>query len=130
MIRRIFKYLRYHFYKKIIQVKNIIFFVFPVLVMAFMVSGQSGCQKNNDSHTPEISASAAEVTEGDNSNVFATVNLTLSSPQSEPVILDYQTSDSTAVAGKDFVGIENGSFTFHLSNALLKGDNYGFLKLG
>ena len=102
------------FYKMFIQWNPVLFRRFQLLILILLILSLPGCQKNDSSpQQPEISASAAEVLEGDNSNVKATVNLKLSSAQTEPVTLNYKTVDSTAIAGKDYVGIENGSFTFN-----------------
>ena len=73
----------------------------------------TGCQNNdNTPQLPEITATAAEVLEGDLSDVSAIIDLKLSSAQTEPVSINYHTADSSAVAGKDYIGIDDGSFTF------------------
>src|SRR5690606_11952073 len=61
---------------------------------------------------PVISIASAEVVEADGGNTRALQFVVrLSAPSSEPVRVDYQTADGTAVAGSDY-GATSGTLTF------------------
>ena len=72
----------------------------PVLTIAFQ-----------DPPAPTILVSDAMVIEGDAGVATATFNLTLTSPSSSAVTVDYATGDGTASSGSDFAS-SSGSVTF------------------
>jgi hypothetical protein len=73
----------------------------------------TGCHKNDSQPAlPEVTVSGNEVMEGDLASVKRTVDLKLSSAENVPVTVAYETEDSTAKAGIDYVAVDGGSFTF------------------
>jgi Ca2+-binding RTX toxin-like protein len=56
---------------------------------------------------PSVSLAGTTITEGQSGASFATLTLSLSSPSSQPVSVNYSTQDGTAQAGSDYVSSSN-----------------------
>ena len=70
---------------------------------------------NNDTK-PGISIAPASAQEGDSGSSSMTFTVTLASPATEPVTVNYATSDGTAAAGQDYTAVSNGSVTIAAGN--------------
>ena len=55
--------------------------------------------------TPHLSVQKTSVTEGDSGTVTATFTVSLSTPSSQAVAVDYATVDGTAIAGSDYEAV-------------------------
>ena len=51
-----------------------------------------------------------------------TFTVTLASPATEPVTVNYATSDGTAAAGQDYTAVSNGSVTIAAGNTTAEFD--------
>lgn len=72
----------------------------------------------NDDSDPEISVDDVTVTEGDTGTVSAIFTVSLSSPSSKMVSVDYQTADNTAIGGTDYTPLEPDTLTFNPGDTL------------
>ena len=70
----------------------------------------------NDDDKPGISIAPASAQEGDSGSSSMTFTVTLASPATEPVTVNYATSDGTAAAGQDYTAVSNGSVTIAAGN--------------
>ena len=70
----------------------------------------------NDDDKPGISIAPASAQEGDSGSGSMTFTVTLASPATEPVTVNYATSDGTAAAGQDYTAVSNGSVTIAAGN--------------
>ena len=70
----------------------------------------------NDDDKPGISIAPASAKEGDSGGSSMTFTVTLASPATEPVTVNYATSDGTAAAGQDYTAVSNGSVTIAAGN--------------
>ena len=65
---------------------------------------------NNDTK-PGITIAPAAALEGDSGNANMTFTVTLAKAVAEAVTVNYATSDGTAIAGRDYTAVSNGSVT-------------------
>ncbi len=73
----------------------------------------AACEKNKPAPAiPELSVSYINPVEGDSGESPLQVNFSLSSASLSPVNFSYATRDSTAIAGKDYVAVNNSSLEF------------------
>lgn len=70
------------------------------------------CKKNADDHKPAININGIVDVAEDITGSTADVNVYLSVSYDKEVSLDYFTSDSTAVAGEDYVAVISGQLVF------------------
>ena len=70
----------------------------------------------NDDDKPGISIAPASAPEGDSGSGSMAFTVTLASPATEPVTVNYATSDGTAAAGQDYTAVSNGSVTIAAGN--------------
>ena len=70
----------------------------------------------NDDDKPGISIAPASAQEGDSGSSSMTFTVTLASPATEAVTVNYATSDGTAAAGQDYTAVSNGSVTIAAGN--------------
>lgn len=84
---------------------------FPLLILLVIATGS--CKKN-ESVTPLISiASSVSVPEGTDSQNKAIIPVTLSSATDKQVSFSYSTSDNTALAGEDYIAVNNATVVFN-----------------
>ena len=70
---------------------------------------------NNDDK-PGISIAPTSALEGDSGSADMTFTVTLAEAVTDPVTVNYATSDGTAVAGRDYTAVSNGSVTIAAGN--------------
>ena len=70
---------------------------------------------NNDDK-PGISIAPTSALEGDSGSANMTFTVTLAEAVTDPVMVNYATSDGTAVAGQDYTAVSNGSVTIAAGN--------------
>ena len=70
---------------------------------------------NNDDK-PGISIAPTSALEGDSGSANMTFTVTLAEAVTDPVTVNYATSDGTAVAGQDYTAVSNGSVTIAAGN--------------
>ena len=72
----------------------------------------SSCKDQNSSLTPEFLFGSELLVSEDDPDLKVSIPVYLSQESGNTVILDFETVDSTAVAGKDYVAITSGNLTF------------------
>ena len=70
---------------------------------------------NNDDK-PGISIAPTSALEGDSGSANMTFTVTLAEAVTDPVTVNYATSDGTAIAGQDYTAVSNGSVTIAAGN--------------
>ena len=70
---------------------------------------------NNDTK-PGITIAPASALEGDTGSADMTFTVTLAKAVTEAVTINYATSDGTAIAGRDYTAVSNGSVTIAAGN--------------
>ena len=76
-----------------------------------LVNTQGTATITDDDDAPEIALTDISVTEGDSGSTTATVTVTLDTPSSLPITVDYATADGSAIAGFDYIA-QNGTIAF------------------
>ena len=66
----------------------------------------------NDDPLSALSIGDASVTEGNTGTTIVFFDVTLSNPSAQTITVDYSTSDGTASAGSDYLGVPIGTLTF------------------
>jgi beta-glucanase (GH16 family) len=94
-----------------IDMKNCLLIIVSFILQSFVLIS---CKKGPAASTTPyitISSSMTQVAE-DNPNGSVNISLNLSGVSNNAVTLDYNTADSTAIAGKDYVAVLSGQLTF------------------
>ena len=68
---------------------------------------------SNDDGASAISVEDASVIEGDSGTAYLLFTVSLSSPSSKMISVDYQTADETATGGTDYEAVETETLTFN-----------------
>lgn len=86
--------------------------LFVSAVLVTIILGFS-CRKGSEDSMPEIVSGGSQVSVyGDISQGTLQLGISLSSAAKQVVSLSYSTMDSTAIAGQDYVAVQNGTITF------------------
>ncbi len=83
-----------------------------IILVIFIMLVPVACEKEK-TVTPDIQIASSVITVAEDApGVSVSVSVTLSDPSDKEVSFEYSTADSTAVSGKDYVGITSAEVTF------------------